>query len=39
MDKIFEVARGAKTVGIFTCEILHVSHIPHFEALVELGLG
>ena len=39
VDKIGEVVRIAATVGTFNCESPHVSHIHHFDALVDLGLG
>ena len=39
MDKISEVVRVVGMVDTFNCESPHVSHIPHFEALVDLCLS
>ena len=33
------MARGATTVGTLKCESPYVSHVPHFEDLVDVGLG
>ena len=34
-----QVAHGAAMVETFNYETPHVSHVPHFEDLVDVGLG
>ena len=39
VDKTIDVACGAATVGTFNCKSPHVSHVPHFDDLVDVRLG